>query len=961
MSGYSLEQILTRLAQGNITRGWGAVAAFSRSKLNDLLHQQYLERLSNLRFLPLFNADIEHQDPIRTRSVLRKVEFGAPQLSFTNASLSDSRAQLSFPIVAGTYKQESPLAENLLTYFIYDEAMDYNLLMDIELKMVKGEVDQRGRVVLDLSDATQFSCNLAGQDERLNGLIATAIQEQFARLPRHRGQFELGMLDFDSYTPLTPTNFVIRTQAAPGARVRGSDNYGDGAVLTFIQLQANSGPGSVPEFDFPYLIPDDREDDGSLRYNATMVLDQALLDYTSDQRLDPLASLLFPSSHRFVEQQRHQPHDLAIFGSIVPLPTLYAIEPSYSVVQAGERQQFVLRDQHGNEVRGVHWQATSRQSHSADGDGHIDANGLYQSVASQYIGHHSLTIIVTAEVEAGGQTHCATARLLVQFESTQIAPRVAVFAPHVPISLSAAMRKASTIDWTLLGTPQGQLDQDQGNRVTFRPEGRPSRRFLNVQQVQADGDGQRVSTLVMPNGLPSLVVEPSRVVGLKPGEVVELKEGGPVLLPQADRRWRLVGPGELDGNGRYTAPIDAWQGTSVVTCELVQNGVVLATGYSLLEVGEPTLVQAPTWTRVSSYKIHIPGGEEGGDRGALFRNGFQSLRVQVVITTDKASDGNFYRLSPEERATIGLNFQGSNQPLSALSDTNPNEGIEPEDDFEWATRRVPNRFQLAYGQLAETDDTVHNEQATTRQDLYVHTKGTAGYFTTLYSSFQADAGGTWSSIDEGDGSGRTINVVPKEVPDFGNSELYSFTRRRVEGGTKNPGDPDEVDFDFHLKTIDYWTLRYNQSRFETLRFLPQNTSGGLVRTSMIRWESENKQEVMFSFTGYIFRDSYKELEQKITFDKSLSDVFGEGESRKELDKNVNETFFEAGSLVITNHRLQDFPWQESDKGPRDHLSGDLVVLLRDRQGNAHCRRIAYLPNDQIRHRNYLVHMLFTPA
>lgn len=765
MSGNSLENVLARMDGANVTLGWGAVAAFGRTRLNSLLRDQYLQRLNALRFLPLLNADIDHKDHIRTRSVLRKLEFGPPTLSFTTASVNDSKAELTFPIVAGTYLSDSPLAENLLTRFTISEDLGYFLAVDIDLSLVVGEVDRRGRVTLDLAQATAYRCNLMAHNDTVNALLAGAIQEHFSRLQHHQGRFELGMVDFTGYSPLTPTHFIIRTQAAPGAQVRGADNYGDGAVLTFIQLQGNSGRGLSPTSSFPYLLPDDRDGDGSERYTSTLVIDKAMLKHATDDRIDVLTSLLFPASHNFVERVRCTPHDLAIFGSIEPSPDLLSIDPPFMMIEAGERQQFRLRDRAGNEVRASSWQAVSRQSHSTVGDGAIDANGLYSSPDAKDLGYASLTIIITAQ--HNGQE--ATAQLLVKFERTQIAPRVAVFAPQTPMDLAATFQGAPAIDWTLPGAQLGELDRHQGARVRFNPQTVASRRLVSVQQVVGKGADQRHAALVMLNGLQSLVLDPVRALNLEPGQSVALSEREPGLLPAARRRWQLIGPGMLDENGVYTAASDNQQGTSVVTCELVQNGVVLAAGYSLLEVGEPEQADDPTWTNISSYTVKVPGGEANFTRGQMLNNGFQSLRLEVLIETEKAADGNYYRLSYDERATIGLNFEFSKQKLIQLPEASLSEGLERDIDDNWATRQVPNRFQLAYAQLTAPGETLDNEGVNdeelgiTRQDIYLHCKERGGLVTSLYSSFLADRGGIWTStMSKGEHS--KVAITPKISP-----------------------------------------------------------------------------------------------------------------------------------------------------------------------------------------------------
>ena len=971
MSTYPIEQVLARMDKRNITRGWGAVAAFSRSRLNDQLREQHRQRLATLRFIPLFNGDVEHDDHIRTSSVLRKIEFGAPLLSFTNASLSDSKARLTFPIIAGTYKRHSPLAENLLTRLVIDEALGYTLVMEIELRLVIGEIDRRGRVTLDLAEASSFSCNLAGADEKINGLIAAAIQEHFQQLEPSSSQFELGMLELKGLTPLSPTHFRILTQAAPGAQTLGAENFGDGAVLTFIQLRANSGPGDLPEHSFPYLIPDDLDSDGSLRYSAVMVVDKAVLQHVRDDRLDVLASLLFSTRHKFVERERHIPHDLAVFGKIVAVPPLYAIDPPSQTIGVGDTQQFTLRDQAGNKVTATNWFAYSRQSHREKGDGTIDADGLYQSAGIEDIGHHSLTVVITAELEEGNQLHRVHAEVIVQFERTQVAPRVSVFAPRTPMVLSATMQ-AEDIEWSLSGEKRGQLDQTKGRRVTFSAEREAARRHLSIQQVQAKGtQQQRLSTLVMLNGLQSVVIEPARSVGLQPGETVDLSERDPGLLPGAQRRWRLVGPGTLDDNRRYTAPMGGEQGTSVVTCELIQNGVILASGYSLLEFGEKQLQEERTWLEINSYKIYVPGGQEGDSKGQLLNNGFQPLRLEVVIETEPVN-GEYFRLSGDEQRSIGMRFLNNKQALVKLNDDDPSGGIERDHLHRWGTRTVANRFEFSYPQLFEPARPA-SEQGITRKNLYLHCGDRAGTSTTLYSTFNPDFGGIEAS-NKTESANTKVVIVPKAPPEFGD-EHYSFVAKRVEGGGTDPnpnlpldpGDPTlDPAFDLRLRTLDYWVFKLRNSRFMTVEFLPEEAGHGHISQSMIRWESEHKNEKMFSFTGAIFRDRLSKEEDDwvkpkpdvpIVFDQSLPEVMPR---RKELETKVNISKYEEGSLVITNHRVPDFAYQKPGAEARDNLSRDVVVLLRDLQGNAHYRRFSFRQSGTVYHRNYIEHTLFTP-
>ncbi|EPN40472.1 hypothetical protein A242_21639, partial [Pseudomonas syringae pv. actinidiae ICMP 19095] len=182
-----------------------------------------------------------------------------------------------------------------------------------------------------------------------------------------------------------------------------------------------------------------------------------------------------------------------------------------------------------------------------------------------------------------------------------------------------------------------------------------------------------------------------------------------------------------------------------------------------------------------------------------------------------------------------------------------------------------------------------------------------------------------------------------------------------------PPDENAADdpFDFHLKTTDYWTLSAqnpdtSQSvSFETLEFLPVSAKK-TPNKSIILWESEQTEEIMFSFTGYIFDDSAEAGDaQKIGFDKDeLNAVMKDAES---LNINVNNAIFEKGKLVITLHRTWPIEYVAAGDGTttRDSLSGSLAVRLIDNQGNAHNRKVSFLP-DGVGRRNRLMHSLYSP-
>jgi hypothetical protein len=220
-----------------------------------------------------------------------------------------------------------------------------------------------------------------------------------------------------------------------------------------------------------------------------------------------------------------------------------------------------------------------------------------------------------------------------------------------------------------------------------------------------------------------------------------------------------------------------------------------------------------------------------------------------------------------------------------------------------------------------------------------------------------------------------ITVTPVRPPNY-DTKNYSIELIRVlpkhgphgepSVDRPTPG-PEDDPFDFVLQTIDYWkfscqhpTNPNETMSFMTLEFLPESDSDK-INTSMILWESEQLAETMFSWTGCIFREIKKPSEDpvppplKISFDDVVKDIV-----RKEsLSVDVDNAVFEQGKLVISLHRSDRIPYIRRGNTARDKLSADLIVLLRDQQGNPHYRRISFLAAGTGR-RHRLMHTLFTP-
>ncbi|BCX68058.1 hypothetical protein [Pseudomonas izuensis] len=959
----NLTGLLKEMEKGPVTNGWGAISIMSRSRLNRLLEQQFIERYSGLGFMPLFGGSLAgngQDDEVK----LEDISLGHPLLSFNKASFSDSTAVLTMKIVAGRYTsiRKMPGAKDVvLSAFSITEAQDYVLEMEVRLSMVIGEVDRQGKVTLDLSKAADFRCNLGGDDEALNGRLANYFKQRFEELPPHRRNYQLGMVELKGYNQLNPVSFRILTQAAPGAKVLGASNYGDGAVVIPIQLRGNTGPGQFPlPRDFPYFIPNDLNPDGSEKYSASLIVAKDMLSHIVDNNIEVLSSLLFPGQHAFVESSRHSPADGFIVGNISPKQTLLTLEPTFNTIKAGETQRFTLRNGKGEVIQASRWRAVSLQSHTTEGHGAI-ANGLYTSPPSIRIGHDVSHVVVTAEYVDADKTFTASALLRVVYDNTTIAPRMSVYsttAQSRPLVLRASTLGDVPLNWKLLAPEYGTLTPS-GNQALFTANARSKDRGLAVQQIEVAGNEPRQASLLLLKAQQFLRVDPPYVPAVKKSVVVVLKDD-PTLLPDIPRRWKVVsGGGTVDANGHYTAPAQGATATSIVQCQIVRNGVVFSSGYSAIDRSEQE--PEPTWKDLVQFKIKVPGGLDNGRIGSLFTNGYQQARAQITVETGLV-DGKEYPLSVMEMASMRLVDNASKAEIESVDEAL--DGIPEGDDQVWRTRLIPNRFQLANPVSANPGGSPNTILAAVSvQDIYIHTREKANAAATFHATFQADSDKRWWRSTDLTDINSTIDVTPRSIP-VTTAEDYSLFRVRVDGGSGSlPGEPTnpDDDFDFHLRTLDYWKFAYTGrpgttgSPFETMEFLP--VDGKTINTSSLLYESEQLAEKMCSWTGYIFRDPLKPADSRVRVDEVTKNIV----KNETLNPPIDQSVFEEGMLVITLQRSDRINYVRLTDPSRAKLARDLAVLLIDKNGNPHKRRISFLPSTTVGRRNRLMHTLFTPV
>ncbi len=966
MAGYSRTEIVKGMQGESITLGWGAVSAFNRSRLNYLLNQQYLSRLHELRYLPPFNGDVQAEGEQGWLTQLRMIEFGAPRLSFHTASMNDSKAILTMNIIGGSLSKHNPVNDSFPAQGDLIEAMGYYLEMEVDLTLAIGEVDRRGRVTLDLAKGARFSSNL------LQGHAATelslALMRWFAGLPAHRTVFELGFIEYHGYTALAPKSFILRTQAAPGANLRGAENHGDGAVLAFIRLAGNTSDGLQPDAKFPYLIPNDRDSAGEDLYSATLVVASNLLEHVTDKRLEVLNSLLFPGQQVFAEVGRDTPNDLAVFGRITSHHAMLTVSPDAVSLRPGSTQQFELRDAQGTKLTASKWTALSVKSHLAVGDGEITAGGLYTAASAEDMGHETLTVIVTAEYKRGKETVRTSARVLVTHQAIELAQRLETMPPTLQsLTLTGSHTSGGSMSWNLLGPELGALQASNVGAV-FTPFNISAKAPVALQQVQVERGEQARAGVLLLNAHYALRLKPTFVQEalqgtskdaqrVKPGQKVRFTLDADDFIPGATPVWRTLGDGTVDPQGHYIAPANVVSGVDAVVCDLERDGVSFNGAYHTLLIS--TLEEEGSWNLLQRFEVSLPL-----NRQRVFGNRYQQQQVDIVVETVPVN-GKDYRLTPTERASLMLVERTSNDGVPALPEAS--QGIE--DDTVYATRTLPNVFK-PYGQGVINDDPyerrLKSPGSTIYETRYLHVNDPSAVVVHFYARFTKDGGGEFSSLDMDPSSG-TVQVTVEPLPSY-QRQHYEMERKRVKG--LEPGADGRPDDEYNLeyRSRDYWQFRFVHGDFVTSEFTAKNADWSdkkKVNFSMVRWENEHKNEIMASYTGFIFEDKLAKREAApmvesvvhvIEFDEGLTDVIAD--STNDWGKEVDPTAFSSGTAVICNDRLDDIPYKPL--GDLDYLAQPMLIKFVDESGNAHFIDFSYGPKGDSGNRNEVSWALVRP-
>ncbi len=265
---YSELQLREWLNQKSRLFGWDMILAFDQHTLDDALLQDYIDRFDSGDYLPPLAGQFRQTDS--QYNFLSNYQMDAPLLSFEEANLDDAWASLNMNVLSGSMATVS-YASGLprVMKLIVNDALDYQVLSARVQLSAPVEVSDTGTVHFDLKDANTFVLHFpaGSSDQQLGG---TWFKQAFAKLPAQVRVRELIRFIQRPELALAIDSVVVRTQpSGPSARDRTSAEFGEGAVVAFINMKGGE-LGRVPTSggDFRYLIPNDV----STRYTSSLLL-----------------------------------------------------------------------------------------------------------------------------------------------------------------------------------------------------------------------------------------------------------------------------------------------------------------------------------------------------------------------------------------------------------------------------------------------------------------------------------------------------------------------------------------------------------------------------------------------------------------------------------------------------------------------------------------------------------------
>jgi hypothetical protein len=243
-----MSTVLNALSRKSMTCGWDVLVGYNAAAVNKLFAQQFVANTKANQNLPTIK---EGNILIGGLDVgFMNLIIGPPLISFSG-DLTSQQAIVTMNFLSGrvfTQDQNGKIIY-LSSYQDISPVYGFGLQMVVPLQQAEGSINNQA-VTVDLSKANTYQCNLLSASSSAASLLGMAFSGLLNQELKGGLSYQLGTIVTGSTSEnLTPVNFNIRTQPAPGSS-------SDGAVLLLVATTYNRVGGNSPGLDFPYLIPD---------------------------------------------------------------------------------------------------------------------------------------------------------------------------------------------------------------------------------------------------------------------------------------------------------------------------------------------------------------------------------------------------------------------------------------------------------------------------------------------------------------------------------------------------------------------------------------------------------------------------------------------------------------------------------------------------------------------------------
>lgn len=271
----SEEEVLDYFKRNADLLRWDAIIAYDRNKTNKILLQEYVERFNSASWFEPISFDSASSSTVIERVIDYRID--APRLSFENANLESSRADLKMRIIGGkqlTIENPNNPKMFLITRVKMADALNGPVL-HVRVHLSEVNVSVRAQQVgINLSTGTDFYLTYADtpEEDAIGGL---KFKRFFEALPDNKKIFVVSEL-LASDGIIDPGLIVLRTQPSPDTHLLGTSRAGDGAVLVFVRLKSSGGGGGdVPGKGSQYLLPTGNEGpDALIAFKVSSVFDK---------------------------------------------------------------------------------------------------------------------------------------------------------------------------------------------------------------------------------------------------------------------------------------------------------------------------------------------------------------------------------------------------------------------------------------------------------------------------------------------------------------------------------------------------------------------------------------------------------------------------------------------------------------------------------------------------------------